>query len=126
MKRILMIDDEEDFSRVVKEHLERISDFEVYTAANGKAGIDLAKKIKPDLIMLDILMPGMDGFQVLERLKKDNATMNIPVIILSAKDDDSSKLTAARLYNEMYLTKSIDMNELKTKIDEVFKWRGAK
>jgi len=126
MKVIVLIDDEEDFCRVIKEHLEGISDFEVFTATNGKAGIDLVKKIKPDLIALDILMPGMDGFQVLERLKKDNATMDIPVIILSGKDDDKSKITAAKLYAEMYLTKPVDAKELKEKIDEVFKWRGGK
>ena len=62
-KRILIIDDEKDFCRLVKMNLELMGDFEVDIATNGKRGIFLAKKTKPDLVLLDILMPGMDGLK---------------------------------------------------------------
>lgn len=125
-KKILLVDDEKDYTTLMQEHLEGITDFEVYTASNGRQGLDTAKKIKPDLIILDIVMPGMDGFEVLEKLKNNTSTMGIPVIMLSARDDDNSKIRAAQLYNEMYLTKPIDANKLKAKINEVLGWRDKK
>lgn len=126
MKMVLIIDDEQDFLDMVKIHLEAISDFQVYTASDGKTGIAVAKKIKPDIIILDILMPLMDGFQVLEKIKKDADTLDIPVIMLSAAYGDKAKIKAAGLYAENYITKPVDINALKAKIEEVFKWRGEK
>lgn len=123
-KTVLIIDDEEAFANLLHEHLDAITDFDIYTAASGKDGITLAKKLKPDVIVLDIIMPEMDGFEVLKRLKTDKETLDIPVIMLSAKSDETTKIEAARLFDELYLTKPIDANELKDKIEEVFKWRG--
>ena len=121
-KRILIIDDEGDFCRLVKMNLEAMGGFEVVVATNGKTGIELAKKIAPDLILLDILMPGMDGFKVLERLKESGCnTMQIPVVMLSAKTDEASKQRAAQLYNEEYIEKPVEPLDLKTKIEKVLK-----
>lgn len=122
-KRILIIDDEEIFCKIVKRNLELMGDFEVNIATDGKGGIKLAKKAKPDLILLDIVMLGIDGFEVLKRLKKDNDTMTIPVVMLSAKGDEASKFRAAQLYDEKYITKPIDAPDLKCKIEEVLKKR---
>lgn len=124
-KRILIIDDEKDFCRLVKMNLELTGDFEVDIATNGERGISLAKKTKPDLVLLDILMPGMDGFEVLERLKKDKDTMAIPVVMLTAKENEASKIKAMQLYDELYITKPIETADLKTKIEEVLK-KGIK
>lgn len=124
-KRILIIDDEVDFSGLVKMNLELTGDFEVGIAANGKKGIKLAKRIKPDLILLDILMPGMDGFEVLEKLKKHEDTMMIPVVMLTAKGDEASKTKATQLYDELYITKPIEATDLKIKIEEVLERTGA-
>jgi len=124
-RKILIIDDEDDFCNIVKENLELRGSYEVYTTTSGKEGLKLAKKVKPDLILLDIRMPEMDGFQVLERLKKEKDTMVIPVIMLSALDDDSSKVKGSQLYNEMYLTKPIKIVDLISSIEEVLKRRGA-
>lgn len=123
-KRILLIDDEVDFGKLVKMNLELISNFRVDVATNGKQGISLAKKLKPDLILLDILMPGIDGLEVLKRLKEDKNTMAIPVVMLTAKGDEGSRIEAMRLYDEEYITKPIEAPELKTKIENVFKRRG--
>lgn len=123
-KRILIIDDEDDFCKIVKMNLESVGDFEVDIATTGKKGIVKALKEKPHLILLDIMMPGMDGFQVLEKLKKDYNTMSIPVVMLTAKEDEESKLKATQLYDEAYITKPVEASVLKTKIEEVLKRIG--
>ncbi|MGA1790023.1 MAG: response regulator [bacterium] len=118
-KKILIIDDEEDLCKVTKLNLEFVGDFEVNIATSGRKGVKLAKKIRPDLIILDLIMPGMDGFEVLKRLKKDKDTMEIPVVMLSARKDDIYKSKAFELYDEFYLEKPIGHLQLKTKIEEV-------
>lgn len=123
-KRILIIDDEEDFCELVRKNLELSSNFKVDTAISGKEGIKLAKAIKPDLILLDILMPGMDGFEVLKELKRDKDTAMVPVVMLTARKDDESKSKAAQLYDSGYITKPIEALDLKTEIEEVLRRRG--
>lgn len=123
MKSILIIDDEIDLCKLIKMNLESASDFEVIIAINAEEGIKLAKKIKPDLILLDIVMPGMDGFEVLKRLKKDTNTIAIPVVMLTAKGDDISKIKGAQLYDEEYIVKPVEAPDLKAKIEEVLKRR---
>jgi len=117
--KIVIIDDEIDFCKIVKMNLEESDDFAVEIAKDGRAGINLAKKTKPDLILLDVRMPGMDGFQVLKKLKNDNETLAIPVVMLSAMGDDFSKGKASELYGEEYITKPIDIQMLKAKIKEI-------
>lgn len=123
-KRILIIDDEEDFCSLVKTGLETRSDFDVSIATNGKEGIELARMIRPDLILLDVTMPEIDGFQVLEKLKKDKNTVSIPVVMLTARDDVEYKRKAAQLFNEGYLTKPVEFSVLKSTIEDIFKRRG--
>ncbi len=122
---ILLIDDEEDYCRLIKMHLEGVSDYEFYFATTGDEGIKLSRELRPDVILLDIMMPGMNGFEVLEKLKKDAETIKIPVIMLSARDDEKAKLKAAQLYDESYITKPIDVHILKEKIDEVLTRRKS-
>lgn len=124
-KRILIVDDEKIFCEFVKINLELTGGFKVDVAANGKDGLKLAKRLRPDLILLDIVMPGLNGLMVLERLKKDKDTMAIPVIMLSASDDEAFKVKAAQLYGEVYITKPIEASELKDKLDEVLQRKGA-
>lgn len=118
-KKILIIDDEEDLSFFVKANLELAGAYEVIVAANGKTGIKAAIQHKPDLILLDIMMPKMNGFEVLERLKSEHETLSIPVIMLTAKGDDESKLKASRRYNEDYIVKPVQIDTLKSKIEDV-------
>ncbi|RKY41027.1 MAG: hypothetical protein DRP85_07305 [Candidatus Makaraimicrobium thalassicum] len=96
-----------------------IRNFKVEIATNGKNGIELAKRAKPDLIILDIIMPGMSGFKVLEKLKKNDDTMTIPVIMLSALDDDESKMKTSVLYHEKYVTKPVEVSALKREIGRI-------
>jgi DNA-binding response OmpR family regulator len=121
VKKILIIDDEIDFSKLVKRNLELCGDFKVEIAAKGKEGIRLAGRLKPHLILLDILMPDMDGFQVLEKLKENPGTALVPVIILSAKGDDATRTEALSKDIELFITKPIGSSELKDKIIKVLK-----
>ena len=118
-KRILFIDDEEALLRMLKKSLEITGDFKVETAANGKEGIKLARKVTPDLVVLDVMMPEMDGFEVLRRLKEDQKTFPIPVIMLSSDPADEAKIKAAQLYGEIYLTKPIQALDLIARINHV-------
>ena len=118
-KKILLIDDEEDFAFFVKANLGLVSNYEIIVATKGKKGIKTALKEKPALILLDIMMPGMDGFEVLKRLKKNEKTMNIPVIMLTAKNEDESKIKAVGLYCEDYIVKPIEIRLLNAKIHKI-------
>ena len=83
-KKILLIDDEDDFCFFAKLNLEKGGDYEVFTATSGMEGLRLAKEKKPDLIILDVIMPEMDGGQVAEALLRDESTSGIPVVFLTA------------------------------------------
>ena len=85
-KKILIIDDEKDFCYFLKANLQLISNYQVLISTKAKKGIKAARKEKPDLILLDILMPRIDGFEVLKRLKESEKTLHIPVIMLTAKN----------------------------------------
>ncbi|MFH1875427.1 MAG: response regulator [Candidatus Omnitrophota bacterium] len=91
---------------------------------NGKEGIKIAQHRRPDLILLDINMPKMDGFAVLDKLKNSEKTVAIPVIMLTGRGDDESKVKASGLYSEYYITKPFDLEELDAKIKQIFEIRG--
>ena len=118
-KKILIIDDEKDFCYFIKANLELFPGYEVVIATSGEKGLRASSKKKPDLILLDIMMPKMDGLEVLDKLKQDTKTMDIPVIMLTAKNEEESKMEAASLYSVDYLIKPVETNTLKSKIDEV-------
>jgi two-component system alkaline phosphatase synthesis response regulator PhoP len=120
-KVILIIDDEKEVCRIAKEALERLGDYKVLAAYDGNKGLDIAKQAKPDLVLLDLdlAMPSMNGFQVLESLKNDNETYHIPVVMLTAQHDDAFRIAASRLYSEEYITKPVSVTELKTRIDTI-------
>lgn len=121
--KILVIDDEADFSFFLKKNLERFA-YQVLVASDGKEGIKLARRHKPNLIFLDIMMPGIDGFEVLETLKSDKDTLSIPVIMLSGRDDQEAQAKAASLYDEAYLIKPVEVEELHSRIEQVLGCRG--
>lgn len=120
---ILAIDNEKSLLSLLEEML-ATSDFNVHKATNGKDGIKFARKFQPDLILLDILMPDMNGYEVLEELKRDDRTSMIPVIMLSGLGDDKAKIKSAELYSESYLTKPFTSDQLLSKIEEVLRRRG--
>lgn len=83
--RILIVDDEDDIREVARVALEATTDWQVMEASSGAKGITLAQRERPDAVLLDLMMPDMDGMTVLARLKSDERTAGIPVILLTAK-----------------------------------------
>ena len=103
-KKILVVDDETQLCDLVKMRLEA-NHYDVITANNGLGGLEKAKKESPDLILLDILMPSMDGYQTLQRLKEDVQTKSIPVIMLTAKSQVEDVTKAVDLGALDYIVK---------------------
>ncbi len=118
MKKILIIDDEEGLRFFVKTNLELRGDYKVIVAAEGEEGISIAEKERPDLILLDIIMPKIDGFEVLRRLKENEKTKSIPVIMLTARSDDEARIKTLNLHNDGYIVKPFGMAELEEKIQD--------
>jgi len=83
-KRILVIDDEQDLTKLIKLNLEKTGKYEVRTEHNGLLGVIAAKQFKPNLILLDIMMPGVDGVEVCNRLDSEKDTKGIPIVFLTA------------------------------------------
>jgi DNA-binding response OmpR family regulator len=118
-RTILIIDDEISFAEMVKLNLEDTEDFEVRTEYKGADGVKTAMEFDPDLILLDIMLPDKDGFDVLKDLKENEKTKAIPVIMLTALKSDPVKFKAATLYAEEFMVKPVTVRMLVEKIEEV-------
>ncbi|MFA5358270.1 MAG: response regulator [Patescibacteria group bacterium] len=105
MSKILIIEDEESLSDMYRLRLEK-EGYQIFTASRGKQGIEIAKKEQPDLILLDIVMPEMDGYEVLEKLKSDNKTKNLRVFFLTNMGQDEEIKRGMDLGAESYIIKS--------------------
>jgi DNA-binding response OmpR family regulator len=103
-KRILVIDDEPDFVRLLQARLQ-IAGYDVLTAEDGIKGIQAARRDKPDAIILDVMMPGLDGHMVCDMLKKSTVTWSIPVIYLTARNSQADEMLAFEKGAKYYLTK---------------------
>jgi two-component system alkaline phosphatase synthesis response regulator PhoP len=117
--KVLMIDDEQNYPTAFKFLLESKGDNAVYLASRGEDGLKLAKDKKPDLIFLDVMMPGIDGIETLKRLKSDSELKNIPVIMLTGVETEKTRAEALNLKVEGYLNKPLEMEVLLGKIDEI-------
>src|SRR5258708_10420073 len=115
MTRILAIEDDSNILENVMETLE-VGNYEVVGAENGAHGVELAQQLLPDLIVSDITMPGMNGYDVLVALRGDPATARIPFIFLTAVADRSSMRDAMNLGADDYLTKPFTATELLTAV----------
>ncbi len=121
MKKILLVDDEESFCYFVKRNLELTGEFTVFTANNGEEGLEIARKEKPDLILLDILMPGMLGSDVAAKLQNDPVLSHIPVIFLTAivqKEEFGDDLIK-KSGRHLFLAKPVSPKELETAIKKI-------
>jgi DNA-binding response OmpR family regulator len=124
MRKLMIIDDEKDFCKFVKMNLEYNNLYEVIIENDGKRGIKSAIRNQPDIILLDLIMPGLSGYDVLKVLKTRIETMSIPVVMLTAIATPGSKEKSSALYDEDYIVKPILMSELKSRLDEVIARRG--
>jgi two-component system alkaline phosphatase synthesis response regulator PhoP/two-component system response regulator VicR len=118
-RKILTCDDEKNIVRLIQVNLER-QGYEVVVAYNGRECLEVVEREKPDLIVLDLMMPEMTGFEVLDALKKNPETENIPVIMLTARTQDQDVLRGWQAGVECYLTKPFNPIELITFIKRIF------
>lgn len=114
-KRILLIDDEPDITELIQFHLEQ-KEYIVKTASDGLKGIKIAKEFMPDLILLDVMMPEMDGIEVCQLLKEDSKTKNILICFLSARSEDYSQIAGLDAGADDYVTKPIKPKVLLSRI----------
>lgn len=121
MIRVLMIDNEKEFTFLSKANLEAAGEFKVTTIPDGYNGVILAERDEFDVILLDILMPAMNGFQILEKLKAGEKTRHIPVIIESALFDQESIERARSLGAHEYLVKPYTVDRLIKTIKSVLR-----
>jgi DNA-binding response OmpR family regulator len=120
MPRILVVDDEPDVVRLVEFRLQR-EGFEMLTATDGRSGLDLLDTEKPDLIILDIMMPLMDGMEVLREIRSHRGTSRIPVIMLTAKTASVTVDEARQLWVSDYVMKPFDPEKLVAKVKKALK-----
>ncbi len=119
-ERVLVVDDDPDIVQFVRMNLE-LEGFEAETAENGRIALDMAKARPPDLVLLDVMMPEMDGLTVLRRLRSSPATANIPVIILTAKALAEDRVKGLDLGADDYITKPFDLDELIARVKTVLR-----
>jgi len=118
--KILIVDDEIDTLLPLKRSLE-VEDYMVVGASDGHEALMKARADIPDLILLDLMMPEMDGYEVCAKLKNDALTKNIPVIILTAKDAVRDKVKGLDIGADDYVTKPFNLNELKARVKSVLR-----
>jgi two-component system, OmpR family, alkaline phosphatase synthesis response regulator PhoP len=118
-KKILAVDDERHIVRLVQVNLERAG-YQVVTAFDGKEALQKVEDEQPDLVVLDVMMPYMDGFEVLQTLRKNQSTRDLPVIMLTAKAQDADVFRGWQSGVDCYLTKPFNPMELIAFVKRIF------
>ncbi|QWT47614.1 response regulator [Azospira inquinata] len=118
MKKILVVDDSPTERHFMVEILTK-SGYQVVTAENGEDGIAKAKAEKPDLVLMDVVMPGLNGYQATRTLTRDDDTKDIPVIVCTSKGQETDKIWGLRQGAQDYLVKPINPEELLAKISAI-------
>lgn len=120
MKKILIVDDEQDIVESLKFVLEA-SNFTCYTADNGEDGLRMAKEIVPDLIILDVMMPKINGYKISRLLKYDAKYKNIPILMVTARSQEEDKLIGEETGADEYITKPFELDEVVKKVEQYLK-----
>ena len=118
--KILIVEDDEDILEMIAYNLKKES-YKVLTALDGEKAVLEAKKKQPDLIILDLMLPGIDGLDVCKTLKKDEATARIPIIMVTAKSQEVDKIVGLELGADDYITKPFSPKELLARIKAVLR-----
>ena len=116
-KSILIVEDDNNIADLLRLYLEK-EGYQATIAADGTQGIDLYRKLRPDLVLLDVMMPGVDGWGVLRAIRQDSQT---PVIMLTAKGETSDKVTGLKQGADDYITKPFEMKEVLARIEAVLR-----
>jgi two-component system, OmpR family, alkaline phosphatase synthesis response regulator PhoP len=119
-ERILVVDDEEDILELISYNLVR-DGYQVMTAASGEVALAKARQEQPDLILLDLMLPGMDGLDVYRELRKKDATNQIPIIMVTAKTEDTDIITGLELGSDDYITKPFSPRVLSARVKAVLR-----
>lgn len=118
--RVLVVDDEADLVRILQFGLQAIG-YHVDTASDGQEGLKKARELKPDIILLDLMLPRLDGYKVCRLLKFDERYKNIPIIILSARTQEGDQLLAMEMGANRFVTKPYDFAEVLSHIETLLK-----
>ncbi|MDD5513300.1 MAG: response regulator [Candidatus Omnitrophica bacterium] len=119
-EKILIVDDEKDIVKMLDYNLKK-DGYRVISASDGEDALDLAGREHPDLIVLDLMLPGLDGLEVCKTLKKEGKTASIPIIMLTAKTQESDKVIGLELGADDYMTKPFSPRELLARIKAVLR-----
>jgi two-component system, OmpR family, alkaline phosphatase synthesis response regulator PhoP len=119
-EKILVVDDEEDIVELLRYNLSR-EGYKVLCAASGEEGLERARNENPDLIVLDLMLPGIDGLDVARRLKADNATRSMPIVMLTAKGEESDIVTGLELGADDYISKPFSTKVLIARVKAVLR-----
>lgn len=117
-EKVLVVDDDPSTLRLTQHILER-GGYEVITATNGLVGLQKAQRELPSIVVLDLMLPGLDGFEICHRLKNAPDTSHMPILMLSAKDQDSDKAMAERVGADGYLSKPVNAGELLERVQSL-------
>lgn len=117
MKKILIVDDEQDIVESLKFVLDAAG-YNCFTAFNGEDGLRLAKELIPDLIILDVMMPKINGYKISRLLKYDNKYKNIPILMITARSQEEDKLIGEETGADEYITKPFDLDEVLKLVDK--------
>ncbi len=120
--RLLVVDDEPNIRELLSTSL-RFAGFEVHTAADGEQALAVAEKVRPDLLVLDVMMPGLDGFAVTRRLRERGR--DTPVLFLTAKDDVADRVNGLTVGGDDYVTKPFSLEEVVARIRAILRRTGA-
>jgi len=124
--RLLVVDDDRELQRMVQRYADKVGGYVIEQALDGEGGLEAARARRPDLILLDVSMPRMDGRDLLKRLKADPALADIPVIMFSARSEQSDRLVGLELGADDYIEKPFHFEMLFRRIaHRIEKARGA-
>ena len=124
-KLILAIDDEKDIVKLIQYNLER-EGYQVLSAKNGEEGIETARSKKPDLVILDLMLPGIDGLEVCKILRSNKETKNIPILMVTAKSSEIDQILGLELGAIDYITKPFSVKVLSARVKNIFRNKEPK
>lgn len=124
MHRILIIEDDPDIALSIRYSMERESDFQVKVAADGETGLAEANRRLPDLVLLDLNLPGLDGTEVCRQLRNNEATRAVPIIMLTARVEERDKIGGLELGADDYITKPFSIKEVLARVRAVLRRAG--
>ena len=123
MARILIVDDSPSQLLGIQRIVEKLG-HQILTATDGAAGVETARAELPDLVLMDVVMPNLNGFQATRTLARDEATRHIPVILVTTKDQDTDRMWGMRQGAKAYITKPFSEDELSEMLERVFAGQG--